>query len=353
MTQWLCIHQPGNRLYLCEADTSAEAARACDTAHGIIAPDSSVSQVFLATAVQTSDDRPIATDGMGSWFGVDDLDIKMLSWNIQDADDIEVALKQDTETHQMRQRHLSYEQWHSRYIPETNTLNEGSSFDGCLYETYGDDLHNVEGCAQNRIWTLIEADGIQTIVPGKQTINHVGYFITYRPFGLTSAPSTIHIDVNPCTNPKAFLRCHGFEISDEPTPGAYVLPMTKDITIVITERASEIARLSPETGARAQIFVNTKTDFSIPYDVEISNIYWLPCLLISAKIHAFSMIENPIDQIEAEYSNWLMVNNLPNLDPQDLVRQAITNEQRTFLAAFIPKWNIEMSAIKPREREAT
>lgn len=94
MTQWLCIHQPGNQLYLCEANTSADAARMCNTAHGIIAPDNSVSQVFLATAVQTSPGRPFATDGMGSWFGVDDLEIKMLNWNIQDADEIEVALTQ-------------------------------------------------------------------------------------------------------------------------------------------------------------------------------------------------------------------------------------------------------------------
>lgn len=71
------------------------------------------------------------------------------------------------------------------FKPITNPLNPLSAFNGCLYETYGDELNLVSNTylydTSRKIWTLVEEDGDTFIISGYQIINRLGYFITEIP----------------------------------------------------------------------------------------------------------------------------------------------------------------------------
>ena len=73
---------------------------------------------------------------------------------------------------------ISYERWLEKYRPIQNHLNSNSSFDGCMFETYGEELAFV--CAQHdrTIWTLLDCDGEMRIAEGLHYVNRIGYFIT-------------------------------------------------------------------------------------------------------------------------------------------------------------------------------
>jgi hypothetical protein len=85
---------------------------------------------------------------------------------------------------------LSLEEWESKFKPITNHIDKGASFDGLMFETYGEDLCHVllfangyMGKAGGRkVWTLVEGDeGEPVIVEGYHLCNRLGYFITAKP----------------------------------------------------------------------------------------------------------------------------------------------------------------------------
>lgn len=73
---------------------------------------------------------------------------------------------------------LSYERWFEQYRPIKNHLDSNASFDGCMFETYGEELKFV--CAQppRSIWTLVDCDGKLRIIEGPHFVDRIGYFIT-------------------------------------------------------------------------------------------------------------------------------------------------------------------------------
>ena len=55
--------------------------------------------------------------------------------------------------------HLTEEQFYEKYELIENHLEDNASFDGCLFETYGDELLVVQQMAkENRVITIIEGD---------------------------------------------------------------------------------------------------------------------------------------------------------------------------------------------------
>lgn len=54
--------------------------------------------------------------------------------------------------------------------------NPGNQFDGRMFETYGRDLEMVLE-HNGPIWTLIEEDGVQIIIPGFHLVNRLGYYL--------------------------------------------------------------------------------------------------------------------------------------------------------------------------------
>lgn len=80
----------------------------------------------------------------------------------------------------------SYEQWVREYQPikveELFPGVRGSSFDGTMFETHGDQKDYVASEVEERIWTLISVDDELWIVSGWHFVNRMGYFVTKESF---------------------------------------------------------------------------------------------------------------------------------------------------------------------------
>lgn len=69
------------------------------------------------------------------------------------------------------------------FKPEQNHLTEESSFDGWMFETYGQDAEYVEWIVQDapgRVWTILDGEEM-VIVSGMRWVNRLGYLVTEHP----------------------------------------------------------------------------------------------------------------------------------------------------------------------------
>lgn len=83
----------------------------------------------------------------------------------------------------MSQQPVTYEQWIEQYRPIKNHLGNGNdAYDGCLFETCGDELDWVKAQPENTVWTLLDVDGAMVIGNGFHYVNRMGYFVTEVPF---------------------------------------------------------------------------------------------------------------------------------------------------------------------------
>jgi len=69
-----------------------------------------------------------------------------------------------------------------KYKPIKNKVELDSAFDGCMYETYGDEFNAILDANEEHVWTLVEEDGVLFITPKRRFVNRVGYFITEEPW---------------------------------------------------------------------------------------------------------------------------------------------------------------------------
>ena len=68
-----------------------------------------------------------------------------------------------------------------KFIP--NNYDEYSSFDGLMFETYGDEVEFVKTQSPDKIWMLGDGDdGGMYIWSGWGFVNRIGYFVTEVPF---------------------------------------------------------------------------------------------------------------------------------------------------------------------------
>ena len=78
---------------------------------------------------------------------------------------------------------LTEEDWFKTYKPIKNNLVIDSSFDGHMFETYGEEVEFVKAQDENRIWMLGDGDdGGMYIWSGWGFVNRIGYFVTEVPF---------------------------------------------------------------------------------------------------------------------------------------------------------------------------
>jgi hypothetical protein len=87
------------------------------------------------------------------------------------------------------------EQWETEYQPVNNTGDEYASWNGQMFETYGDDNEAVLSVATReprRVWTLVDTDDGLVMTNGYLFVNRVGYFVTEREWELGA---TIEIPV--------------------------------------------------------------------------------------------------------------------------------------------------------------
>lgn len=85
---------------------------------------------------------------------------------------------------------LTFSEWEKEFKPKPNHLDKNASFDGLMFETYGEELAEVlriangytgkAGC--RKVWTLVDGDdGDPVICEGYHLCNRIGYFITEKP----------------------------------------------------------------------------------------------------------------------------------------------------------------------------
>ena len=87
---------------------------------------------------------------------------------------------------------MDMDEWFDTYKPIKNHIDTTASFDGCMFETYGDEVEFVKAQEQNRIWMYGDGDdGEGHIWSGWGFVNRIGYFITEVPF-----PENTDVQVN-------------------------------------------------------------------------------------------------------------------------------------------------------------
>lgn len=78
---------------------------------------------------------------------------------------------------------MTYEQWWDTYNPIQNHIEANASFNGAMFETYGEEVDFVRSQDSGKIWTLVDGDDDQLYVTsGYHLVNRIGYFVTEVPF---------------------------------------------------------------------------------------------------------------------------------------------------------------------------
>jgi hypothetical protein len=77
---------------------------------------------------------------------------------------------------------MDLDEWAATYKPIKNHIDTNSSFDGEMFETYGEELEFVKAADEDRIWMYGDGDdGGSYIWNGWHFVNRIGYFITEVP----------------------------------------------------------------------------------------------------------------------------------------------------------------------------
>ena len=78
---------------------------------------------------------------------------------------------------------MTFEEADEQFKFMVNNYDENASFDGLMFETYGDEVEYVKSISPDRIWTYGDGDsGNSYIWSGWHFINRLGYFISEKPF---------------------------------------------------------------------------------------------------------------------------------------------------------------------------
>ena len=89
---------------------------------------------------------------------------------------------------------MDFDEWVETYKPISNHIDTNASFDGLMFETYGDEVEFVKSANPDCIWTYGDGDdGGSYIWNGWHFVNRIGYFITEIP---CPADTTIQIQVS-------------------------------------------------------------------------------------------------------------------------------------------------------------
>jgi len=77
---------------------------------------------------------------------------------------------------------IDFDEWVATYKPILNHIDTNASFDGMMFETYGDEVDFVKEQPINRIWMYGDGDNGNTYIwSGWGFVNRIGYFITEVP----------------------------------------------------------------------------------------------------------------------------------------------------------------------------
>ena len=85
----------------------------------------------------------------------------------------------------MKKKQLTDEDFYKKYTPIKNHLDDNAGWDGCMFETFGDEVQHVCNTSNDpdtakRVWTVVEGDTGKDlwIIAGYHYVNRIGYLIT-------------------------------------------------------------------------------------------------------------------------------------------------------------------------------
>ena len=75
---------------------------------------------------------------------------------------------------------MDYETWIETYKPIQNHLSKYASFDGTMFETYGDEVEFVKTQVEaQKVWTIRDGeDDTLILTAGMGWVNRLGYLVT-------------------------------------------------------------------------------------------------------------------------------------------------------------------------------
>ena len=79
---------------------------------------------------------------------------------------------------------MTYDEWEEKFKPHKNPFEIDAPVDGCMLETYGEELIFVREAYATTVWTVIEGgeDDTLYISAGAHFVNRLGYIITEVPW---------------------------------------------------------------------------------------------------------------------------------------------------------------------------
>jgi hypothetical protein len=78
---------------------------------------------------------------------------------------------------------ITFEIFEKTYKPIKNPFVQNSSYDGCMFETYGVELAHVREQDVKKIWTIVDCNNEEIwIVPGYSIVDRIGYLICDTPW---------------------------------------------------------------------------------------------------------------------------------------------------------------------------
>jgi hypothetical protein len=78
---------------------------------------------------------------------------------------------------------MDFDEFVETYKPIKNHIDVTASFDGLMFETYGEEYEFIKGTPERHIWTYGDGDdGGSYVWNGWSFVNRIGYFITEVPF---------------------------------------------------------------------------------------------------------------------------------------------------------------------------
>ncbi len=76
---------------------------------------------------------------------------------------------------------ICWNEWLETFNPIKNNVSSNSSYDGMMFETYGNDLVEINKSIESNsysVWTALDSDGVILIASGLFNVNRIGYFLT-------------------------------------------------------------------------------------------------------------------------------------------------------------------------------
>ena len=78
---------------------------------------------------------------------------------------------------------MNIEEWDEQFKPVPNHLDDNASWDGVMFETYGEEEQFVFAQDSAKVWTYVDGDDGNTyLINGRHLVNRIGYLVCEVPY---------------------------------------------------------------------------------------------------------------------------------------------------------------------------